>query len=81
MSQEICSNPVSPLNGRTRTLLPTKHTPNMEPVPLEIVPPDVLAVARQLHDSGFGVWFVGGALRDILLGRHPKDWDLATSAS
>ncbi len=46
-----------------------------------VVPPDVLAIAQRLHESGFGVWFVGGALRNLLLGKMPKDWDLATSAS
>lgn len=59
-------------------LYPSRNT---ESIPLGTVPPDVLAVARRLHDGGFGVWFVGGALRDLLLGREPKDWDLATSAS
>ena len=27
-----------------------------------------------------GVWVVGGAVRDLLLGREPKDWDVATDA-
>ena len=62
-------------------MLPLSPTGNMERVSLEIVPPDVRAIARKLHEGGFGVWFVGGALRDFLLGRRPKDWDLATSAS
>lgn len=59
-------------------LYPLRDT---ESIPLGIVPPDVLAIARRLHESNFGVWFVGGALRDLLLARKPKDWDLATSAS
>jgi tRNA nucleotidyltransferase/poly(A) polymerase len=36
---------------------------------------------KRIHDARFGVWVVGGALRDLLLGIEPKDWDLATSAS
>lgn len=34
-----------------------------------------------IHGAGFGVWIVGGALRDHLLGGEPKDWDLATDAA
>jgi len=48
---------------------------------LSFVPGDVLSVMKTIHDAGFGVWVVGGALRDLLLGIEPKDWDLATSAS
>jgi tRNA nucleotidyltransferase/poly(A) polymerase len=48
---------------------------------LSFVPADVLSVMKKIHDAGFGVWVVGGALRDLLLGIEPKDWDLATSAS
>ena len=48
---------------------------------LSVVPVDVLRVMKTIHNAGFGVWVVGGALRDLLLGIEPKDWDLATSAS
>jgi len=48
---------------------------------LSFVPGDVLSVMETIHNAGFGVWVVGGALRDLLLGIEPKDWDLATSAS
>jgi len=44
------------------------------------VPRDVLDVMERISMAGFGVWLVGGALRDFLTGRPTKDWDLATSA-
>lgn len=44
------------------------------------VPGDVRALAQTLLDHGYGVWVVGGALRDHFLGIPPKDWDLATTA-
>jgi tRNA nucleotidyltransferase (CCA-adding enzyme) len=47
---------------------------------LERLPQDVLRVIERLHQAGFGVWLVGGALRDLLLGGVPKDWDLGTDA-
>jgi poly(A) polymerase len=34
-----------------------------------------------LRTAGHGAWFVGGAVRDRLLGRHPEDIDLATTAT
>lgn len=47
---------------------------------LSFVPDDVLTVMKKIHEAGFGVWIVGGALRDYYLGSAPKDWDLATDA-
>ena len=41
----------------------------------------VLEIARRLEEAGFQAWCVGGALRDALLGGHPLDWDLATTAT
>jgi poly(A) polymerase len=37
-------------------------------------------LAATLQAAGHGAWFVGGAVRDRLLGRHPEDIDLATTA-
>ncbi len=48
---------------------------------LSFVPRDVLSVMETIHNAGFDVWVVGGALRDFLLGIEPKDWDIVTSAS
>ena len=49
------------------------------PAPLP-VPPFPLHVVRALRDAGHEAFFVGGCVRDILLGRAPKDWDVVTSA-
>ena len=48
---------------------------------LSFVPQDVLKAMERISRAGFGVWLVGGALRDYLLGIEPRDWDLTTSAS
>jgi poly(A) polymerase len=37
-------------------------------------------VTRRLHDAGFKAFVVGGAVRDLLLGIEPKDFDIATDA-
>ncbi len=39
-----------------------------------------LKVLYRLRDAGFEAYLVGGGVRDVLLGRHPKDFDLATNA-
>jgi poly(A) polymerase len=38
-------------------------------------------VIRRLQDEGFHAYIVGGAVRDLLLGIDPKDFDLATNAT
>ena len=45
------------------------------------IPSFVTSVIKRLHDNGFKAYIVGGAIRDIFLGRPSTDWDLATSAS
>ena len=41
---------------------------------------DALAVLRRLREAGHVAYFAGGCVRDLLLGREPKDWDVATDA-
>jgi poly(A) polymerase len=43
--------------------------------------PNALRVLYRLRDAGFSAFLVGGAVRDILVGGHPKDFDIATSAT
>lgn len=42
--------------------------------------PCALKVATTLQQAGFKAFVVGGAVRDLLLGREPKDFDVATDA-
>ena len=44
------------------------------------IPADVLAVCRRLRDAGHEAHLVGGGVRDMLLGRAPADYDVATDA-
>ena len=39
------------------------------------------AIIAALQDAGFESYIVGGAIRDLLLGRDPKDFDISTAAS
>jgi tRNA nucleotidyltransferase/poly(A) polymerase len=38
-------------------------------------------IVRQLHDKGYEALLAGGCVRDQLLGRIPKDYDVATNAT
>jgi tRNA nucleotidyltransferase (CCA-adding enzyme) len=44
------------------------------------IPEDVLGICQRLRDQGKRGWVVGGCVRDVLLGRPAKDWDVATDA-
>jgi tRNA nucleotidyltransferase (CCA-adding enzyme) len=44
------------------------------------VPEEVRSVAHGLREGGFEAYLVGGCVRDLLIGRTPKDWDITTNA-
>jgi poly(A) polymerase len=45
------------------------------------ISPNALRVLYRLRDAGYEAHLVGGAVRDLLLGGRPKDFDIATSAT
>jgi poly(A) polymerase len=44
------------------------------------IDPDALKVLYRLHEHGHTAYLVGGSVRDLMLGRRPKDFDVGTSA-
>ena len=44
------------------------------------VPGEIAEAVQSLIGAGFEAYLVGGCVRDLLLGRPPKDWDVATNA-
>lgn len=44
------------------------------------IPLPVQNTLQTLHGAGFDAYIVGGCVRDLLLGRTPRDWDITTSA-
>ena len=60
---------------------------------MQLIPRDVHGISRKqmshnalrvlyrLHEAGFGAFLVGGAVRDLLVGGAPKDFDVATDAT
>lgn len=52
--------------------------PNAAPSPLE---PAARGVVMRLREAGFSAYYAGGCVRDMSLGKTPKDYDVATSAT
>jgi poly(A) polymerase len=57
--------------------VPKGHAPDIDPSKLD---PDALKVVNRIRQYGHQAYFVGGCVRDLLVGRTPKDFDVATSA-
>lgn len=45
------------------------------------IPPSAKVIITKLIEHGFQAYIVGGAVRDLMLGKHPKDFDIATNAT
>jgi poly(A) polymerase len=50
-------------------------------IKLDELCPHATVVVRDLQDAGYESYLVGGSVRDLLLGKIPKDFDVATSAT
>lgn len=50
------------------------------PISRRDIDQDALKVLYRLHESGAVAYLVGGSVRDLLLSRRPKDFDIGTSA-
>jgi poly(A) polymerase len=86
---------VAPAREERRSLTPSEDevpivldpvwavAPDIRPVELDDgrIDPDAAKVVRRLLRSGHEAYLVGGCVRDLLLGKKPKDFDVATSAS
>lgn len=45
------------------------------------IPEEVSHITKTLEKAGFEAWVVGGCVRDLLLDKKPKDWDITTNAT
>ncbi|HEV8632256.1 MAG TPA: polynucleotide adenylyltransferase PcnB [Thermoanaerobaculia bacterium] len=51
------------------------------PISRKDISPNALKVLYRLHQRGHKAYLVGGSVRDLMLGRRPKDFDVSTDAS
>ena len=45
------------------------------------IPKEVKLILQKLKENNFQAFAVGGCVRDLILKRAPKDWDVATNAT
>jgi poly(A) polymerase len=50
------------------------------PISRRSIPENVLKVLYRLHRSGYRAYLCGGSVRDLLMNREPKDFDVVTDA-
>ena len=55
--------------------------PKQHGIDPQLVSPNAIRVTSTLQEAGFKAFIVGGAVRDLLLGVKPKDFDVATNAT
>ncbi len=65
-----------PQFGKRRVISEKEHR-----IDHELVDERALNVVSTLQDRGFEAYIVGGAVRDLLVGLKPKDFDVATNAT
>jgi poly(A) polymerase len=61
-------------------MIPKVYLSDQHNIDLESIDEDALKVMSRLSRYGFESRLVGGGVRDLLLGKRPKDFDVATSA-
>ena len=59
---------------------PTVIDRSDHPISRRRIPENVLKVLYRLHRSGYRAYLCGGSVRDLLMNREPKDFDVATDA-
>ncbi len=57
------------------------YTKNEHSIDLSQIDSDAKYIINQLNDYGFKAYLVGGAVRDLLIGNTPKDFDIVTDAT
>ncbi|MCM1407928.1 MAG: polynucleotide adenylyltransferase PcnB [Treponema brennaborense] len=57
------------------------YTQNEHSIENTAIDHDALWIISQLRDNGFSAYIVGGAVRDLLLKKTPKDFDIVTDAT
>jgi poly(A) polymerase len=72
---EILAPVTSASSTYTRIIPAEKH-----PITENMLSPDALHVMRKLNKEGFSAYLVGGGVRDLYLGKQPKDFDISTDA-
>lgn len=69
------TTPADPGGLAGHVIPPAEH-----PITLDMIDSDALFTLRKLNRAGFAAYLVGGGVRDLYLGKKPKDFDISTEA-
>ncbi|HYD82281.1 MAG TPA: polynucleotide adenylyltransferase PcnB [Paucimonas sp.] len=69
------------VKNKTNASEPLTLGPNEHSIDPKLLSPNAVRVTQTLQEAGFKAFIVGGAVRDLLLGHKPKDFDVATNAT
>lgn len=76
--------PLSATQADDPTLAPTptvrRISVDEHAIAVDLICPNAIHVIKTLNQQGYEAYLVGGAVRDLMLGYAPKDFDIATSA-
>lgn len=64
-----------PITDQPKVYTRSEHT-----ISRSFISENALKVLYRLQKEGYDAYLVGGCVRDLLLGREPKDFDVATDA-
>lgn len=73
----------SPKSQQASNEAPSNSNPTSRLIPIKPAPSLPSAVAetcKKLADKGFKAWLAGGCVRDMIMSRKPRDWDVVTDA-
>ncbi len=79
--QRVLGNSGKPQTGRPPAGGPLVLPRGKHGVKREAIDSCALRTCETLADAGYKAFVVGGAVRDLLLGKKPKDFDVATDAT
>jgi poly(A) polymerase len=61
-------------------MTPKIYTSNEHHIRNDLIDPNALVILKRLHEAGHTAFLVGGSVRDLLMKKKPKDFDISTSA-
>lgn len=77
MAATDMSSPSESIHEQSDPVVIDEHN---HPIRMKMLDQDAVHVMRKLNKAGFSSYLVGGGVRDLYLGRTPKDFDISTDA-
>ena len=77
----MSSTPITPQQTNSTPIDPVVIPKGQHPVTFSDISENALSVLRRLNSKGYDAYLVGGCIRDKLMGKTPKDFDIATNAT